>query len=242
MNPERSALCISGGGIRSATFGLGVLQGLARRNLLQHFDYLSTVSGGGYIGSWLSAWIHRHPEGLVGVCAQLGQAAQSGQRQHEPEPVSWLRTYSNFLSPRLGLMSADSWTLVGTYLRNLLLNWLVLVPFLLALLGLPLLYRAILSTDESPAAMTTFVMLGTGCLLVNLTYLHLCRPSLWKLRLAPFWKHLESQRAFLLVCLLPLMAAVSCLTIAWEWFHRRPDYSLEHLSLFGLSKIGRAHV
>ena len=171
------------------------------------------------------------------MCAQLGHGTSQDTPQHEPEPVSWLRTYSNYLSPRLGLMSADSWTLVGTYLRNLLLNWLVLVPFLLALLGLPLLYRAILSTDESPAAMTAFVMLGTGCLLVNLTYLHLCRPSLWKLRLAPFWKHVESQRAFLLVCLLPLMAAVSCLTIAWEWFHRRPDYSLEHLSLFGLSSL-----
>ena len=42
-----SALCLSGGGIRSATFALGVLQGLARRNLIGQFDYLSTVSGGG---------------------------------------------------------------------------------------------------------------------------------------------------------------------------------------------------
>jgi hypothetical protein len=56
---KRAALCISGGGIRSATFGLGVLQGLARCGLLDKFHYLSTVSGGGYIGSWLSAWIHR---------------------------------------------------------------------------------------------------------------------------------------------------------------------------------------
>jgi len=237
VDPARSALCISGGGIRSATFGLGVLQGLARRNLLPHFDYLSTVSGGGYIGSWLSAWIHRHPEGLDGVCAQLGHGTSQDTPQHEPEPVSWLRTYSNYLSPRLGLMSADSWTLVGTYLRNLLLNWLVLIPFLLALLGLPLLYRAILATDSSPVALTMFVVLGTACLLVNLTYLHLCRPSLWKLRLAPFWKHIESQRAFLIVCLLPLMAAVSCLTVAWEWFHRRPDYSLDQLSVFGLSSL-----
>lgn len=237
LTPTRSALCISGGGIRSATFGLGVLQGLARQNLLRHFDYLSTVSGGGYIGSWLSAWIHRHPEGLDGVCAQLGQAAQSGQRQHEPEPVSWLRTYSNYLSPRLGLMSADSWTLIGTYLRNLLLNWLVLVPFLLALLAFPLLYRAILKAEPSPAVMTTLVSLGTACLLINLTFLHLCRPSLWKLRQAPCWKHIESQRTFLLICLLPLMAAVSCFTIAWEWFHRHPDYSLDHLSLFGLSSL-----
>src|SRR5215467_7978008 len=39
---RHAALCISGGGIRSATFGLGVLQGLARNNLLDKFDYMST--------------------------------------------------------------------------------------------------------------------------------------------------------------------------------------------------------
>ena len=61
---KRTALCLSGGGIRSATFALGVLQGLARLSLLKQFDYLSTVSGGGYIGSWLTAWIHRHPKAL----------------------------------------------------------------------------------------------------------------------------------------------------------------------------------
>ena len=45
-----SALCISGGGIRSATFALGAIQGLATHSVLERFDYLSTVSGGGYIG------------------------------------------------------------------------------------------------------------------------------------------------------------------------------------------------
>src|ERR1700693_1989927 len=45
-------LAFSGGGIRSATFNLGVLQGLERIGLLPLVDYLSTVSGGGYIGSW----------------------------------------------------------------------------------------------------------------------------------------------------------------------------------------------
>ena len=54
----RSALCLSGGGIRSATFSLGVLQGIAKKRKLSEFDYLSTVSGGGYIGSWLSRWMH----------------------------------------------------------------------------------------------------------------------------------------------------------------------------------------
>ena len=79
-----SALCLSGGGIRSASFCLGVLEGLARisrnpelkpsvpnppaavplqplyRNgLMDELDYLSTVSGGGYIGSWLMSWTYR---------------------------------------------------------------------------------------------------------------------------------------------------------------------------------------
>ncbi|MDD2776299.1 MAG: patatin-like phospholipase family protein [Gallionella sp.] len=54
-------LAFSGGGIRSATFCLGVLQKLAEQRLLDSFDYLSTVSGGGYIGSWFSSLVHRKP-------------------------------------------------------------------------------------------------------------------------------------------------------------------------------------
>src|ERR1051326_6218646 len=64
-----SALCISGGGIRSATFALGAIQSLAEHGLLGQFDYLSTVSGGGYIGGWLSAWSTR--QGLDKVIPQL---------------------------------------------------------------------------------------------------------------------------------------------------------------------------
>jgi hypothetical protein len=58
---ELAGLTFSGGGIRSATFGLGILQGLAKRGLLDRVDYLSTVSGGGYIGSWLAGWTYRTP-------------------------------------------------------------------------------------------------------------------------------------------------------------------------------------
>lgn len=49
-------LSLSGGGIRSATFSLGVMQALAAKDLLKRVDYLSTVSGGGYIGSSLT-WL-----------------------------------------------------------------------------------------------------------------------------------------------------------------------------------------
>jgi hypothetical protein len=60
-------LALSGGGIRSATFAFGVMEALAtvdavsqapvppksdQKSLLRRFDYLSTVSGGGYIGAF----------------------------------------------------------------------------------------------------------------------------------------------------------------------------------------------
>nr|MBK7069892.1 patatin-like phospholipase family protein [Deltaproteobacteria bacterium] len=48
-------LALSGGGIRSASFSLGVLQALQAHKILPEVDYLSTVSGGGWIGSCLSA-------------------------------------------------------------------------------------------------------------------------------------------------------------------------------------------
>src|SRR5579864_1135084 len=43
---------LSGGGIRSATFCLGLFQGLAKQHLLSKIDYMSTVSGGGYFGAF----------------------------------------------------------------------------------------------------------------------------------------------------------------------------------------------
>src|SRR6266849_10542645 len=59
-------LAFSGGGIRRATFNLGILQGLAQLGLLPKFDYLSTVSGGGYIWSWLMAWMQHQKIGIGG--------------------------------------------------------------------------------------------------------------------------------------------------------------------------------
>jgi hypothetical protein len=58
-NHDCVGLALSGGGIRSATFCLGFLQELNRLKLLRIFDYLSTVSGGGYVGGWWSAWLSR---------------------------------------------------------------------------------------------------------------------------------------------------------------------------------------
>src|SRR4051794_25639801 len=45
-------LALSGGGIRSATFSLGLIRSLSKSKLVHSIDYLSTVSGGGYAGSF----------------------------------------------------------------------------------------------------------------------------------------------------------------------------------------------
>ena len=57
-----AGLALSGGGIRSATFCLGLIQGLARNGLLRRFDYLSSISGGGYIAAAVGRLIQ-----LVGI-------------------------------------------------------------------------------------------------------------------------------------------------------------------------------
>jgi hypothetical protein len=132
-----TALCFSGGGIRSATFNLGVLQGLAKVGLLGGFDYLSSVSGGGYISSWLARWVHF--EGHETVARRLAACAPLDPEVPEPEQVTYLRRYSNYLTPRLGALSADTWTLIAIGVRNILLNWLVLVPLLTAPVLVPLL-------------------------------------------------------------------------------------------------------
>ena len=49
QQPARIGICVSGGGIRSASFGLGALQVLQRHGIVQRAAFLSAVSGGSYI-------------------------------------------------------------------------------------------------------------------------------------------------------------------------------------------------
>lgn len=46
------SLALSGGGVRSATFSMGVLKSLQEMNLLEKLDSISSVSGGGYTAYW----------------------------------------------------------------------------------------------------------------------------------------------------------------------------------------------
>jgi hypothetical protein len=171
---NRAALSLSGGGIRSATFCLGVIQALAAydvspapavgeekspntpdNSLLGRFQFLSTVSGGGYIGSWLSAW--RQREDFPGIWTDLIGRPEGPDA--EPPELSWLRAYSNYLTPKVGLGSADTWTGIAIYLRNLILNWLVIIPVVcLALLGLKFLAASFVGIGRSDKPWIPIVM------------------------------------------------------------------------------------
>ena len=107
-------IALSGGGIRSATFNLGLLQGLQDMRVLGAFDYLSTVSGGGYLGAFWTAWRSRKPGREGAFPSELGAG------NAEPPEVRHLREFSNFLSPRLGIFSYDTGRLAVTALGSML--------------------------------------------------------------------------------------------------------------------------
>jgi len=212
---QRSALCLSGGGIRSATFNLGVLQGLARHHLLEEFDYLSTVSGGGFIGGWLSAWICR--AGLGNVMDELRKPPQS-PLVPDPKPIEHLRIYSNYLSPQPGLLSADTWTLVATFLRNLVLNWLVFVPVLAILLMFPRMWTAILLRSIVYEPYAWFFYFTTGVILAvwAFTYIALHLPSARPYSANPCGeKHKPGQGPFIRRFLVWMTISAACFAISF---------------------------
>ncbi|MFN8812298.1 MAG: patatin-like phospholipase family protein [Acidobacteriota bacterium] len=145
-------LAISGGGIRSATFALGVMQSLAGKGWLEKIDYLSTVSGGGYIGTWLSLLVQREKKGIQGAQEKLIPPPEMGRPAEEAGEINWLRRYSSYLAPVNGLFSPDTWLIFTIWIRNTILNLSVLIPFLAALLLGPWVYLQSLSWDMHSAS------------------------------------------------------------------------------------------
>lgn len=211
-----TALSLSGGGIRSATFALGVIEGLCRRGLVESFDYLSTVSGGGYAGGWLSAWRY-HATAQKRAVAWPEKPAEPGGPA-EPESLMRLRKYSRYLAPHTGAFSVDLWAMLATIARNLLLIWLVLLPIIAALLLLPNIYFGVIRAAERDLVATARFTLEESstwlllvcCALLALSIGFIVRdlPSLGARR--------STQRQFLVWCLLPLCLGALGLTIFWD--------------------------
>jgi len=198
---DLAALCLSGGGIRSASFGLGVLQSLARFKLLGQFHYLSTVSGGGYIGSWLSSW--RSNEDDARVFAGLTSMQTKGS---EPSQITGIRGDSNYITPQLGLFSADTWTVVAVYVRNLLLNWLLFLPLLTGCLLVPHLCAvALIWVSHSHMHAAPWAGAGCGFLTIGLA----CAVC-GRFRGQDLWL---TKARFLQLVLAPIVLSAICFTV-----------------------------
>jgi choline dehydrogenase-like flavoprotein len=133
-----TGLGLSGGGIRSATFNLGVLQALAKPQCLRRIDILSTVSGGGYIGSFLGRCYDRlRVDQLVGAGGPAARPAPSRVEEDLNDPqsheIGWLRHQSNYIAP---MGPGDARLDLATFLRNFLTVHFVVGVLLFALFGL----------------------------------------------------------------------------------------------------------
>jgi hypothetical protein len=145
-------LALSGGGIRTASFALGVVQVLLNEDLLKRIDYLSTVSGGGYLGSAISWWLHQMASGDGGspreryqaFREEFGSKVQGARTARDPssdsaqptlEKSNWLayiRQHGNYLQPPgVGLLS-----LAATVLRVCLHSILVYLSAAVGILSL----------------------------------------------------------------------------------------------------------
>lgn len=160
--PYLVGLALSGGGIRSATFSLGVLQRLARARLLERVDYLSTVSGGGYIGSALSWWMSGQTGRPAELPIDLGERFPYGVRdprkvkQYDKSILRYLRQNGTYLTPGGGITIWSGAAIVG---RAVLLNLLVWVP-IVAFLFLALKWLGSLSFMHGLHSMVGMIIPG----------------------------------------------------------------------------------
>jgi len=172
-----AGLAFSGGGIRSATFNLGVIQALSRYGLLSKFDYLSTVSGGGFIGGWLSALLHRQAvqngkvdemavrdfqENLAPHPKESKLNETVGFKAVEHKAVRYLRGYSNYLSPKIGL-SGDALAAAAIFFRNFVLIQLTLISLVASAL---LFFHFVGAASTSLAGEESLIWVGVCALAV----------------------------------------------------------------------------
>ena len=222
-----SALCLSGGGIRSATFCLGVLQQFASTGRLAEFSYLSSVSGGGYIASWLSNWRAQRKWNWARVEGGLRSGVSTSANSHTlagwadkvtGAPLARLRAYSNYLSP-VGGFSADTLTLAAIFLRNLLLNWLIWVPLLCLLVMLPRLYVSLL-VWQPPRAKIAFAPalapLSVAILLVVIAIAYIGSDLPGPAKQTPQVKPLPKSK-FVTYCFAPMLIASVLVSITGFW-------------------------
>jgi len=134
---ETVGLALSGGGIRSSAIGLGVLQAFNHHGLIKRIDYLSTVSGGGYIGSSLTATMTRAGHFVFG--SRSAGCSNPAQEISDTPAVGHIRNYSNYLVPA---GARDLITGIAIVVRGLVANLGLTLPAVLLVAAITVLSNA----------------------------------------------------------------------------------------------------
>jgi hypothetical protein len=206
-------LAFSGGGIRSATFGLGVLEALRYLGILKKVHYLSTVSGGGYIGAWLTAncWRAAEPERRRGDWLDPNADWSAS--------IAHLRRYSNYLSPIVGFFSADTWSMFTIWFRNATLVQVTVILAVAAVLLVPRLLVVAFQhwPDVGNWRWTTVVLFVVGVVGIAANQKRVSnRGSVWLMQA----KHWTAGLALALLCLAAAWAYGR--SVAFDPFHGGP--------------------
>jgi hypothetical protein len=196
--PTRSALCLSGGGIRSAAFCDGVFQALVRLDLFRQLDYISTVGTGGLVGGW----------------AVIGQSRlqRSGGKSFPAVEIN------HALNPT----GEEGWNRRWAFFKNVLISSIVILScFTAIVIGLRLLTAAVVSNPLNPPGSyygdyygRQFQRTTVGIFVA--TFLLICMTGVASII---FGRRSLSQqmlrRRFLLLNILPSLAAASAVAIGW---------------------------
>ena len=134
LNKDKAGIAISGGGIRSASFGLGVMQALVANNQLKKMDYMSTVSGGGFLGSALT-WALKQGGKNAGTDPNnfpLGKRGAAGRLKAKGnELLDFIRQHGDYLIPTSSLGTISFGAVI---LRSIILSLFVYLTFLTLLI------------------------------------------------------------------------------------------------------------
>lgn len=178
-------LALSGGGIRSAAFNFGVIQSLVSHRLMPRIDYLSTVSGGGYIGSCVDAVMSAphvaptvegfplHFDSRHGRQADLRTDARGAAAYSEPPAIRHLRDGARYLAPG-GL--TDLIVIPFLLLRGVAVNLIALLAYTsavaaLGILGFAALHALYPSVRDDGSARWSLIRVVGGLALLLLVFL-----------------------------------------------------------------------
>ena len=159
LEKNRFGIALSGGGIRSATINLGFLKTLNRFGILKNADYLSTVSGGGYCGSYVQTTLK-----------ESGNYDNLFSEKH----IDFMRQRGSYLVPGKGVFKFwNQLVLIIGYLASWVMSLISPAIILLLIYGVATLLGVVFDfrTDNFFGYIDTFFMKAvyvmTGLVIIN---------------------------------------------------------------------------